>query len=373
MAHNGMQHQDIILESSIIEVDGLFNRDVRQDILDGVDLYLECEDDSLYQVPTTAIVKQTHEPVKVDTKFVIKFPCHPVPLQERFTCNECAKEFKKEAALKDHRYRTHGVQDQHLCGQCCYVGQLHHHLQKHILRKHTQIWQRKDEVNMNISQFLKEKPALSKPELVENSFNNDLHHIISEQNSESSASHTANQRTFSDSMNLKRKRRKSESKTSSAKKCCGSSKEFVCAVCKKSHKNHYSHQEHLLTHQPNRQFCCSNCSKRFVTKSLLNKHMKSHLLELSVQCTYDGCKAAFRTVSSRKEHMTRVHGEKQYRCTWKGCDRQYALKRDLKYHAHCHSKLYKCTWKRCKRSFRDNYNLNRHYQTHLKANQLKKQ
>ena len=128
------------LSLEIDEIYQVLGRDIlKSSLLDDIDLYLECDEDSLYVVPQEVHPSNSSQEAssRSTARVRISFPssCQS-DTQERFRCTQCTRSFTRESLLKDHRFRCHGMRNLFPCSMCSYVGHRHRLLQKHTTRQH---------------------------------------------------------------------------------------------------------------------------------------------------------------------------------------------------------------------------------------------
>lgn len=91
--------------------------------------------------------------------------------------------------------------------------------------------------------------------------------------------------------------------------------------------------EPLGTHE------CDMCEKKFVKKTLLQKHKRIHIVDTSYQC--DQCGKIFDTARRLSVHRA-LHGEKKFKCSQ--CEANFASKKYLTSHLRRHndSRPFRC-------------------------------
>lgn len=134
---------EALVSPDTLEMDEIYQvlgRDIlKSSLLDDIDLYLECDEDSLYVVPHETLPSSSLPVAKsrLASRVRVSFPssCQQVT-QERIRCTQCTRSFTRESLLKDHQFQCHGARDLFPCTVCAYVGQRHRLLQKHMKRRH---------------------------------------------------------------------------------------------------------------------------------------------------------------------------------------------------------------------------------------------
>ncbi|CAH1104218.1 unnamed protein product [Psylliodes chrysocephalus] len=122
--------------------------------------------------------------------------------------------------------------------------------------------------------------------------------------------------------------------------------DLTCKNCDKMFTAAHTFNRHMLTHC-DKTFLCSQCGKKFATKSLLKQHQKLHSEIKPYIC--DICNKSFAQKNSLLKH-TRTHsGEKSHVCVI--CDKTFSQKGHLTYHIRTHSgeKPYNCSY--CDKAF----------------------
>lgn len=136
--------------------------------------------------------------------------------------------------------------------------------------------------------------------------------------------------------------------------------EIKCALCGEVFPNKTSRTCHFRVSHPNDILKCSVCSNMFATVEDLDKHLAYHKKGKKEQCPVCGV-----VVSKLKDHMlmhSQVAQEKLYVCDQ--CPMRYLRKSNLDRHMRTHTgeKPYACN--RCPKSFRSNGMLRKHLLTH---------
>ncbi|CAG5120376.1 unnamed protein product [Candidula unifasciata] len=138
--------------------------------------------------------------------------------------------------------------------------------------------------------------------------------------------------------------------------------EIKCALCGEVFPNKTSRTCHFRVSHPSDILKCSLCSNLFATVEDLEKHLTYHKKGKKEQCPVCGV-----VVSKLKDHMlmhSQVAQEKLYACDQ--CPMRYLRKSNLDRHMRTHTgeKPYACN--RCPKSFRSNGMLRKHLLTHTK-------
>ncbi|XP_016989793.2 zinc finger protein 431 [Drosophila rhopaloa] len=84
---------------------------------------------------------------------------------------------------------------------------------------------------------------------------------------------------------------------------------FECQRCSKSWPTKSDLRTHMRSHNPNmeRPFKCDTCSKAFFTRGHLNSHLLVHTGEKPFSCEY--CEKCYQSVGNLNNHMVRQHAE----------------------------------------------------------------
>ena len=134
-----------------------------------------------------------------------------------------------------------------------------------------------------------------------------------------------------------------------------------CTDCKKKFKTKTSLNIHLSMHTGKKLHKCSYCSKIFTKKSILTCHIRSHTKEKVFQCSV--CKKGFSLKGNLKRHMKIHSSEKPFECSV--CKKEFMRKEILKDHMKIHTgeKPFKCSL--CKKDFNRRSSLKEHIKIHL--------
>ncbi|CAH0550415.1 unnamed protein product [Brassicogethes aeneus] len=136
-------------------------------------------------------------------------------------------------------------------------------------------------------------------------------------------------------------------------------KRFNCSECSKKFASKSSLTEHMNIHFNRRPFTCEICGKTFRQHSSLKVHKIFHNDDLPFSCTI--CSKRFKRAQQLKIHVYTHTGEKPYKC--KVCEKSFRLSSNLKRHQDCHNKsAFKCEVCAC--SFSHLKYLNVHRTTH---------
>lgn len=409
---------EALMSPDPLEIDEIYQvlgRDIlRSSLLDDIDLYLECDEDSLYVVPHETLPSRPSQVAKsrLAARVRISFPpsCQQVT-KERVGCTQCSRSFTRESLLKDHQFRCHGAKDLFPCTVCAYVGQRHRLLQKHMKRQHPTHVQQQPELhgqqdvscvgsatdaspisytfpnmgdadqtvcgtsdfssapvqdNMcNLSQVTDNRASLDMVGSCE------ISKLCKTERVRTSVTHTNKQSRTCEATGAgvarsTKKGRKGNvcalEGTSDAVCTSKCNDVLQCHKCCKVFKRHRSYNGHMKKHAGLLTYACTECSKHFPSKDTLGKHTQTHQTLRQHGCPHAGCAKTFRTRYALKEHMTVVHGTKSWLCPHIRCDKAYATEKDLRSHTIVHTNRHKCV--ECGKTFRDCHNLTMHGYVH---------
>lgn len=137
-----------------------------------------------------------------------------------------------------------------------------------------------------------------------------------------------------------------------------------CGTCNRVFKGAYALKKHSVIHMKNRQlFPCRICSKRFLSKSAVKVHLRTHR-ENEHECPI--CNMKYSTILYLKVHIQTHSSEKPYLCDL--CGRSFGYRKHLVTHTRYHlgtEKRYKCNV--CEKKFTLPSLLRLHLNTHEKT------
>lgn len=220
-----------------------------------------------------------------------------------FECEECAKLFSNEVALKEHEIAAHSKDLKFECSECLKTFRTRRYLIVHI-RGH------------------------SREKL-----------------------HQCNEcdRTYTTRWLLTLHRRTHTGE-----------KPYHCSLCPRKFFFKNTLNDHINKHKGAKPFKCGHCDLRFWKKHALKRHFRVHTGEKPYKCEI--CNEAFRLSYNLKLHLGVHSDEKLYEC--KDCNKKFKRSAYLANHQKCHTKEkpHKCNV--CKRKYRFKWQLNVHYKVH---------
>ncbi|KAM4034510.1 uncharacterized protein ACNLHF_021148 [Anomaloglossus baeobatrachus] len=137
-------------------------------------------------------------------------------------------------------------------------------------------------------------------------------------------------------------------------------KPYSCSECGKSFAQKTSFVEHQRIHTGEKPFLCTECGTCFITKAKLKDHQRSHTGEQPFSCSE--CGKCFKQKSYLVNHQ-KIHSEnKPYSCS--ECGKCFIKKSILDYHRRVHSGERPFSCLECKRFFTQKSDLARHLKIH---------
>jgi len=137
-------------------------------------------------------------------------------------------------------------------------------------------------------------------------------------------------------------------------------KDFECELCHKRFTKVEILKRHIKTHLKDKEFKCGYCNKAFDRRDVLNDHIRNHTGEKPFECNI--CKKKFTRGFVLLRHM-RTHGEGLYKCEYclKGFDRKDTFRDHMRNHTG--EKPFKCKF--CGKSFSRSFVLTKHEKSHI--------
>lgn len=109
---------------------------------------------------------------------------------------------------------------------------------------------------------------------------------------------------------------------------------WICEVCGKQFLSRGSHCAHARSHLP-RRFACEHCDYCCVTKSDMEKHLRTHFDIKNFKCV--SCNAGFRTSSNLRDHERRKHSTVVRRFACQLCPKRFYDRTKLNRHIDTHT------------------------------------
>ncbi|KAG5681647.1 hypothetical protein PVAND_011062 [Polypedilum vanderplanki] len=144
----------------------------------------------------------------------------------------------------------------------------------------------------------------------------------------------------------------------------------LCQICGQSFSTRGSLKSHISSlHEDNKTFKCNLCPMTFRVASHLRNHQAVHSNEYTFKCDHPGCIKIFKAKRNLLRHKTFHDPSKlnyKHHCTYENCTKKF-LKRDaLNRHMLSHTKVkpYECNWEGCDRAFSQSNDLHKHLRQH---------
>lgn len=139
-----------------------------------------------------------------------------------------------------------------------------------------------------------------------------------------------------------------------------------CNVCGKTFASQTYLNVHKMSHQPgyeNRNHQCGVCAKKFLTRSMLLRHVRGHSRVVEYICRF--CSKVLSCLATLKDHEKIHTGEKPFICEI--CGRSFAAKRYLITHVRTHTNDKPYTCNSCGSCFTQRGTLSAHIRAHCQT------
>ena len=131
---------------------------------------------------------------------------------------------------------------------------------------------------------------------------------------------------------------------------------YTCAMCSKLLTMPTAMKWHMYSHS-SQVYKCDKCVKKFVYRSKLRQHHRSHLRQRLYQCYHGKCQRKYHHPQDLARH-TLTHTMKTLECDL--CEKTFRQKRLLRRHEAIHSATYQYSCQSCGKGFIHNNQLFRH-------------
>uniref|UniRef100_A0A182MRF3 Protein krueppel n=1 Tax=Anopheles culicifacies TaxID=139723 RepID=A0A182MRF3_9DIPT len=139
-----------------------------------------------------------------------------------------------------------------------------------------------------------------------------------------------------------------------------------CTYCDKTFRGRGTLRKHLRIHFQIRNYSCQVCDRTFTDRSSLRTHEVRHSGTKPFKCEL--CGRCCYTKPELRQHWVAVHAIRNHTCPI--CGKKFASKTTLQDHASVHAVERPFVCSTCGKSFKRNRNLIRHYQNHAKSKSM---
>jgi len=379
-------------------------------LLEDIELYLECDEDKLYVMPSSSFSSPQ--------KFQINLTHKPGQSSRNLKCLQCSYLTCRKHLFKDHMSRVHGEKNLFPCSFCPYVGQCFRYLQKHMHRKHSETMQSVIQTLTSESRHclkLKSKNHLNTSSKVENSshkvtpsFNNS--HAHSNQSKHEMVHSIFYPISTHHSIDFSGDNLCHTSNSIDVAMEVVIAEEGICSAGTDVNTNKQPDQSIILEHRPlqtsgnSTSIHKADTAEDVFDSPTLSSIPEDALLSYTALSDSKECLNSNNSVSKSEEsnqskvslsginaqllrvyprpmissHITKcrkyssepcdkidnIIGDDKTICKAPGCGKIFKQRRYLKRHLQTHSDKYKCTWDGCSHKARDKHDLQAHHQTH---------
>uniref|UniRef100_A0AAG5D822 Protein krueppel n=1 Tax=Anopheles atroparvus TaxID=41427 RepID=A0AAG5D822_ANOAO len=137
-------------------------------------------------------------------------------------------------------------------------------------------------------------------------------------------------------------------------------RKFPCGECDKRFFSKYDLAKHMATHTGARPYVCVICRAAFSRSTLLTRHQASHKADLTHPCSF--CKRVFVSQEELSKHAQTHVKNRPFQCMM--CSKSFAYKQGLDRHAAVHAEVLPHQCQYCEMSFHTSAMLSRHLTAH---------